>query len=679
MALLSCITPYLEFCHGGGYFVMLLLVALAQASLVLDRPLILLFLGITVLLGAASDALILVTFVFPALGSLVFAFLRDKSQIRRVLSVGLTIALSSIVGWLLAQVLFPVPLHTGDASIKWGVALDTLNIVAQNIVLLNYAGAFRSWLLVLDIALVVLLAWRLRPGGQAWKLPSPLFFIVVFGGLLIVINWSAAILCGSYSDKGGTRYVVMALLFPGFLLLGWLAETISWQQRTRQGLALAVAAVTLGISLFPPAPSIWYEKAEACFPVIRGVMNQEHIEVGLSHYWVANCMTFLSHQTVPSREINPDGTILRWFNNEKWYEGDGNRPSSGFRFVIMDLMETGKLVKLFGPPDRILQIPDWSSLKQSTVPLYRALQLPDCVTIWIYSPEHAIRYNPIFNQFGTAPRFPTPNEIRLPASTLGQPIGKIEGDSIVVREGQSKENFLTAGIAAQPPAGCYQVVYAYTYEKAPAPGREVTFDCVIWSPTTGAKIIDQAPLPYLNANPQRLTRDIIVSEKESRDPLEARLYWHGSGDIRVDSLSLIYLPSPAEFRFPASTFGQPIGTIEGDSVVVREGQSKENFLTAGIAAHPPAGRYRVVYTYAYEKAPAPGREVTFDCVIWNPTEGGIILDKASLPYLDTTTQRLTRDIVVPEKESQNPFEARLYWRGSGDIRVDSLSLTYLGN
>jgi hypothetical protein len=518
-----CMSAYLTDCHGGELLLTMGCFALMQWTWLRGHGRGFWFLSLFVMLGTLSDALFILTFTVPAIGTLALAMLWYPARSRLALALTGNILFFSMLGFLLVPYVFPVPVAPGYTGLRLEAALNSLRAIWQT---LDFSrNGVRAFCLVLDLLMPVLyavgLGYYLRRNRRG-SLSAAYFLALTYGTLLILVNWSGAILTGNFTGVDCYRYVMCALVSPWLLAIGSISEFIPWAHRATQILFVAVSLLTVTVALSPPQPSFYYREAQQVLPVLRSVMAREHIEAGLANYWYANCFTYLSGQTVPIREITEDGHMGRWINNLQWFAGDGTPPAPpSFRFIAMYHLNSTAIGNRYGLPSRIIQ-------------------LPGVREVWIYSPEDAIRYSPIFGDLGNRHTFASPTQFHVSGAALPFSTGQVENGAIIARAGRDRESYVTYGPYLHTQSGRYRVDFMYAYEIPPSPEKVAMFDCIV-HPAKTEKTLDQAPLPFFDTSEKIFTREILVPVQNSGDSLETRILYRGSGDLRVDSLTITYL------------------------------------------------------------------------------------------------------------------------------------------
>jgi hypothetical protein len=474
-------------------------------------------LAAVVFLGAASDPLFIVIFVCPALAALVTESLFHPSNRKAARRPVAVIFPGAILGYMAAPWIFPVP--TARAMYTQFRPENILTCLEN--LWKDLGPAQHPWFVPLFAADMLILvaggAAAVFFRNQVRKSSPILVFLFVYTFALIMANWAALLLTNNWS----MRYVYFSLVWPPLLGAGFLSEAFSARSWPGRLLAVGVALYTIQVALHPLPKSAAYLAALKRAPDLRALMAQEHMEAGFAQYWYANITTYLSGETVPLRPITETGNIRHWFSNLEWYRGETDvGPLPKFRFILMPTLDPEALRARYGPPDRIAT----TSLNEE---------------VWIYSEANAIRYNRIFGELGNRHVFPGPNQAWFTAAALPSQTGRLEGTARIARAGRDPAGCLTFGPYLHIKPGRYQANYSYTYLKAPARDKPVTFDCVLR--LDKENYLDVVPIPYRDGTPQVLSRRIVVPPHPDDATLEMRLHYLGSGDVRVDSLQITYL------------------------------------------------------------------------------------------------------------------------------------------
>jgi hypothetical protein len=110
-------------------------------------------------------------------------------------------------------------------------------------------------------------------------------------------------------------------------------------------------------------------------------------------------------------------------------------------------------------------------------------------------------------------------------------------------------------------------------------------------------------------------------------------------------------------------------------MLATEGKSNADFVTYGPYLALAPGQYRVTYRYQYLAPPKPEQAATYDVCSHADNQPDESTDSAPLPCPDTKPQVFT-DTFTVTRSGWN-YEMRIYYHGSGTLRVDSLAVTRL--
>jgi hypothetical protein len=466
--------------------------------------------------AAVSDFLFLVDFVLPAVltsGVLAFAFRREW---KRHLRLGAGVGLAGCAAFFLAPYCFPAPTTTGDYLI--------FNPTGMRLSLGVFWSEFKDadnhffvFLIALDVVtllagLAVLIALFFK-GGR--KIPAPVLAAMVFSSCVVGCDWGATLLNGGYASMAENRYLAAALLTPLFLFAFGLHAVIAWRPWLERGVAAAAAVFIAVCAFIPQEPIGAYPGTLQLIPILQDVMKKNHITAGLITYWRANLITFLSQGTVTLRAETPDGDVVRSGGTMTWYgKGSPVEDAPHFRLIFPEYPSQTRLQ--FGPPDQVLTLPDGE-------------------TIWIYSEAHSIIYNEYFellsNRWTDHGHTLNFNAVDLPSHT-----GRTLGTSRIAAPGDSDDH-LTYGPYLSLKPGHYRATYRYQYLAPPDPDHVAAYDLFVQHPN-GESFLT-VPLAYVDNQPRILTDDFTVHQPGLL--YEMRIRYHGSGAIRVDSLSVTVL------------------------------------------------------------------------------------------------------------------------------------------
>lgn len=139
-----------------------------------------------------------------------------------------------------------------------------------------------------------------------------------------------------------------------------------------------------------------------------------------------------------------------------------------------------------------------------------------------------------------------------------------------------------------------------------------------------------------------------------------------------DLLSNSFLDDGRTLRMPAAKLPARIGSLQGDSRLAVAGRDAEGYLTYGPYVFLKPARYQVAYRYAYLAPPAPKKAALYDLYVHTGNQMQS-LDSAPLLCLDDKPHVFT-EVFTVSRPGQT-FEMRIYYSGSGTLRVDYLDIT----
>jgi hypothetical protein len=309
------------------------------------------------------------------------------------------------------------------------------------------------------------------------------------------------------------------------LLAGWACRALPWPPGTARKLVIAVAVfIAVAAVKLPPAPE---RDSQVATPAMRALMAREHVQAGLAAYWSSNEITYLSGGRVRLRSITPDGYAFPWINSIEDYTGHKGEEPPAFRWIYMKGLNPSSIRARFGDPGKIIQTPSNES-------------------IWLYASGDAIRFSPARQALEN--RHSSAADIVFHSAAAGLPslTGTKEEWAVVARQPSDKANYLTYGPYLHLAPGRYLVIFDYQYDKPPMKDKEALYDCCITIPD-GVKTLDRSRVPYAGAGPQTLVRDVVVPETGTVPEkcfFEARIYYPGSGDLRIDGLTIRRVDAP---------------------------------------------------------------------------------------------------------------------------------------
>jgi MFS family permease len=467
-------------------------------------------------LASASDTLFDAIFLGPALVTLVLLAIAFRSGWKWYLTVAANLAIAGVAAYLLGPYLFPPSLQTGYyLQISWGhICSAYASIHDEALAPEHHLFAF---ILTLDILTVLggiggLLFFCLSPRRRS--ISAIVFSLMVFCSCCIFANWSAVIATGDYVNINANRYTTVALMIPLFLLAFGLHAVVIWRRWLEILFALAAGIFALAVSFIPQEHSYQYDGVMEDIPFLKKVMAEHDIHACLGSYWCGNIVTFLSHGQVPVRSLGCDGKIYSWFNSLEWF-GKGHPMHEWPRYRLIYGPDSG-CADAFGKPDEILKAPSNAD-------------------VWLYSEARAIRYNPYFDSLSNS-LLDDGRTLRLNAG--GLPGGShIDGTARTCTNGEEEGWFVYGPYLVLSP-GHYRATFHYTFSVLPAINRGPTYDLDVHA----GKIehsYDGMLLPCPNTEPQSFADTFTVTQPGQQ--YEMRIFYHGSGTLRVESLDLTYL------------------------------------------------------------------------------------------------------------------------------------------
>ena len=508
--------------HGGSAVMTFLCLALLQQCVVKgragSRPLLL---GLLCFLGGASDPLFLAGFIAPAGVTMVALSLRDPRRFEWAPETLFAIVASGILGFRATRAVAPVQLVDYSALSKDGLSrgFSTLLELAN-----PQAGSYLIVLLLLNAAFLFIGFTVLIRGSAAPSPPKsrPVTFLLVFIAFMVSSSWAAAFLTGHFSELGSTRYLLPALLTPLFAALGALHDRVITSEARARFFTAACVVIAVDQSLLSrPAPGSFLTGARELASFLAPVMRQEGIEAGLSDYWWAHPITYLSNEKVPMRAITQDGVMLHWTNNREVFTGEIARRAPRFRLILMERLDARLIRERFGRPDRILNSPSGHA-------------------VWLYSKEHAIVYHPEHDHLGNDVTDGSSGRISLPASALPSTTGTKTGDAVVAVAGRDEPGYLVYGPYKELTAGEYQISLEYQLSGAPRQGPGLLYEAVLWN-GSAAKVLDHAEMAGTSAKPRAFVRRIVFPDAPGAT-LEVRVYYQGVGTAEVHWLDVSKAP-----------------------------------------------------------------------------------------------------------------------------------------
>ena len=507
--------------HGGGYLLAMAVLAGVQQLWLRGwkSPLGLVLVGVLTLAATASDGLTVPVLVGPLVVAMLLAAIFFSAGRRRALVLAGTIGGSALAGFFLPGAVFPPHMATGTyTGFDLGRMLNSLSLLGQDLDFAHRAPI--SCLFILDGVLFLAAVWvfcRSWGGRDSTSLSPACFFLVTYTAGLLAMNWAAVVMTGCYTGVDTNRYVALSLFWPLFLLAGWLSASINWRPNARRVFALAVSGICAVIALHPPDPAE-YRARKLAVSELEALFKQENTTAALGNYWYANIMTVLSKGVTPVREVSDDGMKSHWFADTEWYSSG---PPGGFRVVLVPGSNPTMLKAHFGAPQRVTAVAGMET--------------------WIYAPENAIHFIPVFRTIGNRHSFPTPDAYHISAPGIPRQTGVIEEGSIVARPERDVNGTIADGPNIRPLPGRYRVEFTYAYLAPPEKGREPIFDAVLVN-NYHAVVSTSEPLPQSGSGTQSAAQEFAIPV-DVPGQLQCRIQYRSSGIIRVDSQTITRLGS----------------------------------------------------------------------------------------------------------------------------------------
>lgn len=504
--------------HTGTAIGALGCLALCLTAITTNRAAPLAWLGVLCFLTGFSDDLFIAIFPAPMLATLGVAALLYRDKTRMLLRAAAVILITSCVAHFLSIRLSPFVIEpTASTRFNWALAVEAWN---EFLALCHpaHGGSFVVFIafdvLYLLFGAIFLVAMFRRPAGK--RIGLALFLALIFVFFLVGSNWCAELLTGNLNGTYATRQTRLAMFLPIFVVLGFACDYAIRSAKAQRCAVVILSLLSCTAAFFPPAPGFEYQEAHRIAPLIRDVMQKEGITTGLAGYWKANLYTFFSPQDCVLRAVNADGSFSHWLSTRRWYTGDDGSAAPSFRLLYMADLDPNKIRRYFGEPARIATLEPGKD-------------------VWIYPPEKAIRFNPVFNTLSNGPA----NELNIPADFMPSCTGRVEGTSIIAKQGRDPVSFIAYGPYPylHLGRGRYRLTITYTYLTKPE--HECIYD-TICTPGMHTHWLDTYMIPYIDNARHEFTREFEV-EDDRRGEIQVRIMYTGSCDFSFDGLKLVYL------------------------------------------------------------------------------------------------------------------------------------------
>lgn len=356
--------------HFGASIMALLCLNLFIKYLRTSKKRTLAALMIFTILGALSDRLFLVQFLFPAMALLVLFF--NKIH-RRTLYLPLSaILVSSMIGLLLfravqtSKILFIV--GTGFKMFNWeNIGPSWINLMAHMKGLLVNFHAERGFIIIAILALVAVLVYiitNIKPifKGEGERSDHTRYYLLIFIAVFMPLVFLMPVINGAYVGRAIIRFNFMALVM-GCILLPLLI--MSWDKLERIVSKILIYLLPLSTIVFTVVFGIRVSNAELgdglgnyfnFYPhrsqVLDELKDTHDLKYGVGYYWHAKYATLYSQNGTRLYAVGDSYFKPSYHTtNENWYHagGKGKHKDPVFNYMTIDgFKQTEKLVELFG-------------------------------------------------------------------------------------------------------------------------------------------------------------------------------------------------------------------------------------------------------------------------------------------------------------------------------------------
>ncbi len=356
--------------HMGASIMALLCLNLFIKYLRTTKKRTLAALMIFTILGALSDRLFLVQFLFPAMSLLVLFF--NKTH-RRTLYIPLSaILVSSVIGLALfrlvqlSKILFIV--GTGFKMFNWdNIGPSWINLMDHMKGLFVHYHAERSFIVIAILAfvgVVIYIFTNLKPifRGEGEKSDHTRNYLLIFIAVFMPLVFLMPVINGAYVGRAIIRFNFMALVM-GSILLPLLI--MSWDKLEKIGSKILVYLLPLCTVAFVILFIVRLSNAEfgqglkhyfGFYPprsqVLDDLKDSHDLKYGVGNYWHAKYATLYSHNGARLYAVGDTYFKPSYHTtNENWYHTGvkGKHKNPVFNYISLDgFNHTEKLVELFG-------------------------------------------------------------------------------------------------------------------------------------------------------------------------------------------------------------------------------------------------------------------------------------------------------------------------------------------
>jgi hypothetical protein len=318
--------------------------------------------------AVASDRLLIVAFIAPAILAAAVSFVVAGAAVRRV-GAAIGVMLASLP---LARLVDHAVNRQPDLAIDPWLALDRVHRFLRGS--LAYAeGHATAVVASVAVPLVVFLLYPLiaRASGTKGDQRAPLFglgrrdaaevFLWVNAGAAVAAVAAATALL-LYENDGSYRYVAPVLTWPiiftaAAALAGGRAERAGHAGRIALAASLpvfVVAIATGGSAL--PGPVTWRLPLADC---LLGERDRLGLKAGLSEYWISRPLMIASGWSLQVNQVTGDGSPYVWGNDPFWFVRSFADPAHppAYNFIVMKALDSAAIRARFGSPSRVETCP----------------------------------------------------------------------------------------------------------------------------------------------------------------------------------------------------------------------------------------------------------------------------------------------------------------------------------
>lgn len=322
------------------------------------------------ILGALSDRLFLVQFLFPAL-SLLVLFFNKEHRLKLYLPLS-AIFVSSAIGLLLfrlvqvSKILYIV--NTGFKMFNWdNIGPSWVNLMEHMKGMLVNFHAERGFIVIAILALAGTLIYiftHLKPifRGEGERSEHTKDYLLIFLAVFMVVVFIMPVINGAYVGRAIIRFNFMALVM-GSILLPMLIMT--WDKLEKICSKILIYLLPLSSLVFVALFVVRVSNAElgkglghyfGFYPprsqILDELKDKYDLKYGVGNYWHAKYATLYSRKGIRLYAVGDTYFKPSYHTtNENWYHwgGKGKYKDPVFNYMTLDgFNHTEKLVELFG-------------------------------------------------------------------------------------------------------------------------------------------------------------------------------------------------------------------------------------------------------------------------------------------------------------------------------------------